>query len=67
MKPQFEVGREGIGRGGLVKDPSRYLDVRMRMESMAVENHLNWLNWLDSPITGGDGNREFFMHAYKPL
>ena len=67
VKPQFEVGREGIGRGGLVKDPSRYLDVRMRMESMAVENHLNWLNWLDSPITGGDGNREFFMHAYKPL
>ena len=67
VKPQFEVGRDGIGRGGLVKDPSRYLDVRMRMESMAVENHLNWLNWLDSPITGGDGNREFFMHAYKPL
>lgn len=67
VKPQFEVGRDGIGRGGLVKDAARYQDVRMRMENMVLENNLNWLNWLDSPITGGDGNREFFMHAHKPL
>lgn len=67
VKPQFEVGREGIGRGGLVKDASLYQDVRIRMEKMIDECGLIWLGWLDSPITGGDGNREFFLHASKPL
>lgn len=67
VKPQFEVGRDGVGRGGLVKDPTLYQDVRMRMENMATENNLNWMGWFDSPITGGDGNREFFLHAHKPL
>lgn len=67
VKPQFEVGRDGIGRGGLVRHAALYADVRMRMEKMIAQSHLNWQDWLDSPITGGDGNREFFLHAYKPL
>ncbi|MBV1774720.1 TlyA family RNA methyltransferase [Burkholderiaceae bacterium DAT-1] len=61
VKPQFEVGREGIGRGGIVRDESLYAGVRQKVESAASDSGLTPMQWLDSPITGGDGNREFFM------
>ncbi|MCT6920237.1 MAG: TlyA family RNA methyltransferase, partial [Bifidobacteriales bacterium] len=66
VKPQFEIGREGIGRGGIVKDPSR-------AESVAHELFY-WLDGLDnwrakglipSPIEGGDGNREYLLFGEK--
>ena len=66
VKPQFEIGREGIGKGGIVKDPSR-------AESVAREL-FNWLDALDnwhakgliaSPIEGGDGNREYLLFGEK--
>ncbi len=63
VKPQFELQPADIGKGGLVKDEASYGRVEQRLRSTCAELGLEVLNWLDSPITGGDGNREFFLHA----
>ncbi|AXK38728.1 TlyA family RNA methyltransferase [Crenobacter cavernae] len=63
VKPQFEVGRAGIGRGGLVKDPALYPLVRDKVETTVRQLHGEPLAWFDSPIKGGDGNHEFFIFA----
>ncbi|BEV72473.1 MULTISPECIES: TlyA family RNA methyltransferase [unclassified Paludibacterium] len=65
VKPQFEVGREGIGRGGIVRDPRLYDGVRRKMSDALAAEGMQLLKWFDSPITGGDGNREFFVFARK--
>lgn len=65
VKPQFEVGRDGIGRGGIVRDPRLYDVVRRKMSDALAAEGMQWLKWFDSPITGGDGNREFFVFARK--
>ncbi|PIW29528.1 MAG: TlyA family rRNA (cytidine-2'-O)-methyltransferase, partial [Rhodobacterales bacterium CG15_BIG_FIL_POST_REV_8_21_14_020_59_13] len=66
FKPQFEVGRKHVGKGGLVKDNAAL--------KAALERFRIWLNGrygfeiravADSPVTGGDGNREFLVHARK--
>lgn len=65
VKPQFELQPGQLGKGGIVKDINLYDQVRQRIlaacESLGVIN----LNWLASPIEGGDGNREFFIHAMR--
>jgi 23S rRNA (cytidine1920-2'-O)/16S rRNA (cytidine1409-2'-O)-methyltransferase len=66
VKPQFEVGRDGVGRGGIVRDISLYQSVRERLESCCHTLGLEILDWFDSPIEGGDGNHEFFLHARRP-
>jgi 23S rRNA (cytidine1920-2'-O)/16S rRNA (cytidine1409-2'-O)-methyltransferase len=63
VKPQFEVGRESISKGGIVTDPSLYTAVRDKLAACCAAHHLAVLDWFDSPITGGDGNHEFFLHA----
>lgn len=63
VKPQFEVGREGVGKGGIVRDSRWYPRVRERIDAMLAENRMAVLAWFDSPIAGGDGNREFFVFA----
>ena len=63
VKPQFEVGREGVGRGGIVRDAGLYIGVREKIVAACGELDLTVLDWLDSPIAGGDGNREFFVFA----
>ena len=62
-KPQFEVGRDGLDRRGLVRDASRYPAVRDAVEQSARDGGWWCVDWFDSPIAGGDGNREFFLHA----
>ena len=67
IKPQFEVGREGLGKGGIVKPGPEY--------STGVADDIeSWLNaqpgwkstgWMESPIAGGDGNREFLIGGVK--
>ena len=65
VKPQFEVGREGIGKGGIVRDPALYHVVREKIETMVRQQGMTVLSWFDSPIAGGDGNREFFIFARR--
>ncbi|HEY9101740.1 TlyA family RNA methyltransferase [Chitinimonas sp.] len=66
VKPQFEVGREGVAKGGIVRDAALYEGVREKITACAQELGLTVVDWFDSPITGGDGNREFFLHAARP-
>lgn len=66
VKPQFEVGPEHVGRGGLVKDEAAR---RRALDDVAA--FLTASRWTvravaDSPIAGGDGNREFLLWAQRP-
>jgi 23S rRNA (cytidine1920-2'-O)/16S rRNA (cytidine1409-2'-O)-methyltransferase len=63
VKPQFELQPEQIGKGGIVKDPAHYAEVEQRIRSAYAEQGLRVQKYFDSPIEGGDGNREFFVHA----
>lgn len=63
VKPQFEVGPENIGKGGIVVDAALYPVVRDRLAACCARHRLAVVDWFDSPITGADGNREFFLHA----
>jgi 23S rRNA (cytidine1920-2'-O)/16S rRNA (cytidine1409-2'-O)-methyltransferase len=65
VKPQFELQPADIGKGGLVKDAALYAQVQQRLELACNELGLSVSNWLDSPLTGGDGNREFFIHVSR--
>ncbi|MGB7286732.1 MAG: TlyA family RNA methyltransferase [Salaquimonas sp.] len=68
IKPQFEVGKDGLGSGGIVRDES--------LIEETVSDISNWMNdqphWsvtdiFPSPIQGGDGNKEFLMIARKEI
>lgn len=63
VKPQFELQPQDIGKGGLVRDPALYARVEQRLRTACAELNLTVLGWFGSPISGGDGNREFFIHA----
>jgi 23S rRNA (cytidine1920-2'-O)/16S rRNA (cytidine1409-2'-O)-methyltransferase len=54
---------QDIGKGGLVRNPALYAQVEQRLRAACADLGLAVLGWFDSPITGGDGNREFFIHA----
>ena len=61
VKPQFEVGKGAVGKGGIVRDPKLHDEVLANMEQLARELGAELLGICDSPITGADGNREFLM------
>lgn len=65
VKPQFELQPADIGKGGLVKDAALYVQVQDRLTTACNDAGLDVVNWLDSPIVGGDGNREFFIHVRR--
>ncbi|WP_035058255.1 TlyA family RNA methyltransferase [Andreprevotia chitinilytica] len=65
VKPQFEVGPQGLGKGGIVKDPMRYGEVEAKIRQAAQDAGFMVRDYFDSPIAGGDGNREFFIYAEK--
>ncbi|HZN48293.1 MAG TPA: SAM-dependent methyltransferase, partial [Ramlibacter sp.] len=62
-KPQFELQPGQVGKGGVVRDPALYPLVEQRLRDCCASLGQAVLGWTDSPITGGDGNREFFLHA----
>jgi 23S rRNA (cytidine1920-2'-O)/16S rRNA (cytidine1409-2'-O)-methyltransferase len=66
VKPQFELQPGQVGKGGIVKDPALYAVVEQRIRDACVALGLVVQSWFDSPISGGDGNREFFVWARKP-
>jgi 23S rRNA (cytidine1920-2'-O)/16S rRNA (cytidine1409-2'-O)-methyltransferase len=65
VKPQFEAGPEHIGKGGLVRNTAVYAQVRQKIETCCRDNGLIPCWWDESPITGGDGNREFLLAARR--
>ena len=67
VKPQFEAGREAIGKGGMLKDPASAPDVAASLERWFVEA-MDWksLGLIASPIAGGDGNQEYLLAGTKP-
>ena len=65
IKPQFEVGRQSIGKGGIVKDRKAHRYAVERVLSAAKEVGMMPIGLIPSPITGGDGNREFLVHLAR--
>ena len=63
VKPQFEVGADNLARGGIVRDESLYAVVEKTIGMACTDAGLSVLDYFDSLITGGDGNREFFVYA----
>jgi 23S rRNA (cytidine1920-2'-O)/16S rRNA (cytidine1409-2'-O)-methyltransferase len=63
VKPQFELQPGQVGKGGIVRDSALYDVVEKRLHETCATLGLKVLRWFDSPIAGGDGNREFFVHA----
>lgn len=66
VKPQFEVGREGLGKNGIVKDPDRYSEVENKIRISCHNAGLIVEDYFESSIEGSDGNREFFVLARRP-
>ena len=67
VKPQFEAGRDAIGKRGLLKEPDTAPAVAAELERWLVED-MGWesLGLIPSPIAGGDGNEEFLLAGRKP-
>lgn len=65
VKPQFELNFGQVGKGGIVRDAVLYEQVEQRLRQAYFDLGLTVHAWLESTIQGGDGNREFFIHASK--
>jgi 23S rRNA (cytidine1920-2'-O)/16S rRNA (cytidine1409-2'-O)-methyltransferase len=65
VKPQFEVGRGEVGKGGIVRDPEQHARVVREVNEAAAALGLKAGGVTDSPITGADGNREFLALYVK--
>ncbi|OLD75938.1 MAG: hypothetical protein AUG87_11220 [Candidatus Rokubacteria bacterium 13_1_20CM_4_70_14] len=63
VKPQFEVGREAVGKGGVVRDPALHRQAVARLARYAVLRGWHVLGVTASPLRGPKGNREFFLHC----
>ena len=61
IKPQFEVGRAMLGKGGIVKDPKAHRAAVERVMASGIAEGLRPVGLIPSPVTGGDGNREFLI------
>nr|WP_272211879.1 SAM-dependent methyltransferase [Marinicella sp. W31]MDC2877769.1 SAM-dependent methyltransferase [Marinicella sp. W31] len=67
VKPQFESGKENIGKKGLLKDPATGPEIAAALESWLVgEQGWESLGITPSPIEGSDGNREYLLAGRKP-
>ena len=64
VKPQFEAGKAEVDRGsGVIRDPAIHQRVCDEVSVALTERGCEVLGWIDSPITGAQGNREFLVHA----
>jgi 23S rRNA (cytidine1920-2'-O)/16S rRNA (cytidine1409-2'-O)-methyltransferase len=66
VKPQFEVGPERVGKGGIVRDAAALADARALVRGFLEGSGWRVLGETESPIAGGDGNAEFLIAARKP-
>ena len=63
VKPQFEAGRESVGKGGIVRDETAQLAALERVKQTVIQNGGSDIDSVDSPILGAEGNREFLLHS----
>ena len=61
IKPQFEVGKDQVEKGGLVTDPDKHRQVIEKIKSAAERLGYTVMGVIESPILGAEGNKEFFM------
>ena len=66
VKPQFEVGRELVGKGGIVRDEAAQKSAVMKVEASLRSLNCVGTEWIESPILGAEGNREFLLYAEFP-
>jgi len=62
VKPQFEVGKGEVGRGGIVTDAKKHREVLRKINKAAITAGFGTIGLIASPILGAEGNREFLMH-----
>ncbi len=65
IKPQFEAGREKVGKKGVVRDPAVHIEVVQSIYDFALQNGFDVLNLDFSPIKGPEGNIEYLIHLRK--
>ncbi len=63
VKPQFEVGREQVGKGGIVRDPGLQACAVDRVRDAMLALRFEHLESIESPLLGAEGNREFLLHG----
>lgn len=66
IKPQYELGPKALNKNGIVKDRSQYVVLKEQAVAAAEKRDLVVKGWFESPVTGGDGNTEFFIWVQKP-
>ncbi len=66
VKPQFEVGKGEVGKGGIVRDPARRAAALSSVESFALRIGYRSMGSIPSPIAGAEGNQEFLLYLRLP-
>ena len=65
IKPQFEVGKGEVGKGGIVRDENKHKEVANKITKLMEELNFDVRGVIPSPITGAHGNKEFLLSAVK--
>jgi 23S rRNA (cytidine1920-2'-O)/16S rRNA (cytidine1409-2'-O)-methyltransferase len=63
VKPQFEAGREHVGKGGIVRDPAAQVAALEKVRAKLIELGCTRTDSIESPILGAEGNREFLLYG----
>jgi 23S rRNA (cytidine1920-2'-O)/16S rRNA (cytidine1409-2'-O)-methyltransferase len=63
VKPQFEAGREHVGKGGIVRDPAAHAAAVEKVRRAILAQNCTRVDVIESPILGAEGNREFLLFA----
>jgi 23S rRNA (cytidine1920-2'-O)/16S rRNA (cytidine1409-2'-O)-methyltransferase len=64
VKPQFEVGRGNVGKGGIVRDQSAHQQAIDKVRRAVLDLGFSTTDVVESPILGAEGNREFLLYAH---
>ena len=67
IKPQFELEKREVGKGGIVRDPALHQKAIERVSEAAAEAGLDIIRVRPSRLTGAEGNQEFFLHARRRI
>jgi 23S rRNA (cytidine1920-2'-O)/16S rRNA (cytidine1409-2'-O)-methyltransferase len=65
IKPQFEAGRDQVGKGGVIRDPAIHESVIAGISTFLTDLALDVSGVIPSPVKGAKGNQEYLIHAVK--